>query len=119
MPTVEFEASNEVPARHKVTLLILNGFHFPGCSQVTLSIHQGDATGRVLSHAVAAVRADGTFLWHGSISPQQECHDQLAAVISDADGVTASATAEVICPPDRHPGRPRAAAEPFQEGNRR
>jgi len=97
-PRVTFEASNEVPIHHKVTLLALNGFGFPGYSQVMLSIHQSDASGPVLSHEAVTVAADGTLRWHQSVSPQQDCDSQLVAVLSVGSGVIA-ATATVLCPP--------------------
>lgn len=94
-----FEASNEVPLTHKVTLLSVEGTGFPHCSSVDLTIHAHSATGRVLVHTAVHVGESGTFSWASSTSPQRPCGAPLTVVAHDASGASASATTEVICPP--------------------
>jgi hypothetical protein len=95
MASIRFEASNEVPVTHIVTLVLVEGSDFPPCSQVQISIQHRQM---VLGHGSASVKADGSFTWSNSVSPQRPCDTELTAIVHDSVGVIAEATANVFCP---------------------
>ncbi len=97
MPSVTLDASNEVPIKHRVTLVGVDGQSFAPNSSVNIGIFGGNSQ-RALAHAVAHVRGDGSFSWGSAIFPQRGCNTELVAVAHDTDGTEASAVAEVFCP---------------------
>jgi len=89
-PRITFYASNEVPPRHKVTLVSVVGGDFTPCGQATVTIKRG---GTVLRHATTGVDKDGSFRWDSSLAPQLVCDVELGAVAHDVLlGVDSNAT---------------------------
>lgn len=97
MAKVTFDASNEVPIQHRVTLVGVDGQGFAPGSSVNIGIFGGNSR-RALAHAVAHVRGDGSFSWGSAIFPQRGCNTELVAVVHDSNGTEESAVAEVFCP---------------------
>lgn len=81
-PTIKLYASNELPPRHKVTLVAVDGNDFTPCSHATITI---SLNGRVLQHITMGVDKNGGFRWDSSLTPQLSCDSQALAVAHDSD----------------------------------
>jgi hypothetical protein len=79
-PTIKLYASNEVPPRHKVTLVSVVGNDFTPCGHATITIRLG---GRVLQHVTTGVDQSGSFRWDSSLAPQLSCDSEPLAVAQD------------------------------------
>jgi hypothetical protein len=100
MASITFDASNEAPIPHKITLVSILGKGFTHCAPVDLSIHLGDPHSPVvLLHVTAHARENGEFTWSGSITPQRACDAKLGAAARDITTDTIATTvANVVCP---------------------
>jgi hypothetical protein len=98
MPTISFAAGNDkvtdpIHPRQGTNVQVA-GEGFRPLAQVDIRVVDKNTDG-ALAHAVADVRADGSFRWGHDIS-ERSCFNNLLAVVR-ADGTELTATAEVFC----------------------
>ncbi len=97
MPDVTLDVSNEVPARHRVTLIGVRGTGFRPFTQVNIGVF-GPNPHRVLAHWVDLADGDGSFEWGTAVSPQLPCNSSVYAVVHDGDGTEVETSSDVFCP---------------------
>lgn len=97
MPTITFDASNELPPPRRMTLVGVDGEGFQPHTEVNIGIFLGTSQ-RAIAHAVVHAGANGSFSWGSAISPRRACNTALLAVVHDTDGSEFRAAAEVFCP---------------------
>ena len=95
MPSMTFDASNELPPKFYATLVGISGQDFPPGTSVNIGVlADGD---HVLAHAMVFVNPDGGFEWGSIVRPKLACNSIVSAVVH-SEGTKLTATAEVFCP---------------------
>jgi hypothetical protein len=96
MPTVEVDAGNDGPPSRRATDVNVAGLGFPPGTTVNIKVTSGAA--RAL-RGTAPVRADGSFEWSASFRPKLACQASVTAVTHGSDGIQATGSTDVFCPP--------------------
>ena len=95
-----FEASNEVPANFKNTLLSVKGENCTACGLVSLTVRSGGKLSGVVKHATVTASTTGTFGWSGSIFPKLGDNAEASVIVTDLASHTDSEIVEtqVVAP---------------------
>jgi hypothetical protein len=94
-----YASSLEDIARHKVTLLTVDGEGFTHCALVDLTIYLGkDRTGPVRVNTEVHAGDDGKFEWHGSTRKVGCDLPMFAVALESVTGTEATATTNVVRP---------------------